>query len=920
MRAPEYVVGIDLGTTHTVVARARRGAGAHPAIVELPQLVADGSVGQKPLLPSVLFAPLAEEAIADVWGDAPWLIGEAARIRGQRLPGRAVTSPKSWLCHPGIDRLARTLPWGASEDDTPKLSPVEASRRILEHVRAAYDGAHPGHPLAEQELVLTVPASFDEVARELTVRAASEAGLRVRLLEEPLAAFYGYLGAHGDGALRELLAGGRDEAFVLIADVGGGTTDLTLVRVRPDGAHGTRLERVAVGRHLLLGGDNMDLALAHAVEQSMPSLEPSLFAELVLACRTAKERLLGDAPPSSGEETVRVLGRGSQLVGSVHTAKLTREKAESLVVDGFFPLVDRSGTPRETRSGLVGFGLPYERDAAITRHVVAFIQRHLPPGVLPDAVLLNGGVFRAPLVRQRFLDALSDGERRPVTLVATDPDLAVARGAAVFALALAGWGPRIGGGSARGYYIGLAKEGDTRRGICVVPRGAIEGEHHVVRVPGLALVVGQPVRFDLYSSDSSADAPGAVITVTKDFDLLPSMTASFDASTDHTGGRIPVHLEGELTAIGTVDVAAVESSSAASRFRLAFDLRPRAPAPSTAPPSMRPQSRRPSARPDDGKVAAALALVERVFGKGRADADPREARHLVRELEKLVGERALWTTDLSRTLADAVLVEPKARKRSVDHERAFWMLAGYCLRPGYGHPLDERRVGKLVPLVPELVLFPDEARTWPQLWIAWRRVAGGLLEPAQTKLRDLLDPFLSTDEPKPKRPKNVRPQGAPEMLDLAASLERVPSARRAALGKWILERTWRDRDPRLWSALSRVGARVPTYGSAHHVVAPVIVEKWLDHLLRERWAEVPSAARAAAQMARVTGDRTRDVSEPMRVEIAKRLEASKAPAEWTRAVREYVAFDDAEMAEFFGESLPVGLVLGIDSGSDTYEK
>jgi molecular chaperone DnaK (HSP70) len=914
LRPPDHVVGIDLGTTHTVVAGAPRTAAGQARIIDVAQLVADGSVGRKPLLPSVLFAPLPEENVVDVWGDAPWIIGEQARARGQRLSARAVTSPKSWLCHPGIDRLARTLPWGTNEADTPKLSPVEASRRLLEHVRKAYDDDHPEQPLADQELVLTVPASFDEVARELTVRAATEAGLRVRLLEEPLAAFYGYLSAHGEAGLRRLVAPERGEAFVLIADVGGGTTDLTLVRVRPaDGDSGVRLERVAVGRHLLLGGDNMDLALAHAVEETLADesrLEPALFAELVLACRAAKERLLGDAPPEG--VPIRVLGRGSTLVGAVRTASLSRERAEAIVVEGFFPLVRRDEAPPLARSALVGFGLPYERDAAITRHVAAFVRRHLPDGALPDAVLLNGGVFRAPLVRKRFLDALSDGERRPVSLLAEDPDLAVARGAAAFGLALSGWGPRIGGGSARGYYIGLAKEGDERRAICVVPRGAIEGEHHVVRVPGLSLVVGQPVRFDLYSSDSAADAPGTVVPISANLELLPSMTASFDASSGNTGGRNPVHLEGELTAIGTVDVACVETSerAPAARFRLAFDLRLRTAPPSVAPPSMRPPSRRPSARPDDGKVTAALALVDRVFGKGRADVDPREARHLVRDLEKLLGERPLWTTDVSRTLGDAVIAEPKARKRSVDHERTFWMLAGYCLRPGYGHPLDERRVGKLVPLIQELVIFPDEARTWPQLWIAWRRIAGGLLEPAQTKLRDLLDPFLSTDEPKPKRPKNVRPQGAPEMLDLAVSLERVPPGRRGELGKWIIERTFRDRDPRLWTALSRVGARVPTYASAHHVVPPVTVERWLDHLLRERWAEVPSAARAAAQMARVTGDRARDVSEPVRTEIAKRLEAAKAPVEWVHAVREYVVFDDAERAEFFGESLPVGLVLG----------
>jgi hypothetical protein len=729
------------------------------------------------------------------------------------------------------------------------------------------------------------------------------------------------------------LVSGAAEAHVLVADVGGGTTDLTLVRVRPD-PDGVRLDRVAVGRHLLLGGDNMDLALAHLVEGRLPegSLDAASFSELVLACRAAKERLLGEQPPDV--ETIRILGRGSSLVGSTRSFELGRADAETVVADGFFPIVDPSVPFVAPRTALVGFGLPYERDPAITRHVAAFVARHLPEGRAPDAVLLNGGVFRSPLARRRLFDSLDVAGRRPLGLAADDPDLAVARGAVAFGLSVSGWGIRVGGGSARGYYIGLAPEGAGRRAICVVPRGAVEGERHVVRVPGLSLVVGQPVRFDLLASDSAVDPPGAVVAAGDALDPLPSMQATFDAS---DGGRVGVHLEGELSAAGTLDVACVEdtpadASSGARRFRLAFDLRgersstapPPARAGTSMPPvsrgrsvppasrgtSMPPSGQRESARPTDAKLGQGRALVERVFGKGRSDVDPREARQLVRELEKVLGERALWTTEVARFVGDAVITDPKARKRSIDHERTFWMLAGYCLRPGYGHPLDERRVGKLVPLWAELVAFPEEARTWAQLWIAWRRLAGGLEEPAQTRVRDALDPFLSTDDPKPKRPKFVRPHGLPEMLDLAASLERLPPGRRADLGRWIVERTFHDRDPRLWTALGRVGARVPTYASAHHVVGTVTVERWLDHLLRERWAEVPTAARAAVQMARVTGDRARDVSEAVRGEVAKRLESVNAPVEWIRAVRELVTVAEMDRAEFFGEALPVGLVLG----------
>jgi hypothetical protein len=282
----------------------------------------------------------------------------------------------------------------------------------------------------------------------------------------------------------------------------------------------------------------------------------------------------------------------------------------------------------------------------------------------------------------------------------------------------------------------------------------------------------------------------------------------------------------------------------------------------------------------------------------------------VRDLEKVLGERVTWTTDTARTLFDLLAPRARTRKRSAEHERTFWMLAGYCLRPGYGHPLDDRRVARMAPLFAELVTHDAESRTWQQFWIAWRRLAGGLGEALQASIRDTLDPFLSTDEVKPKKRKGLRPQAPDEMLELAASLERLAPARRADLGRWILERTWTSRDARLWTALGRVGSRIPTYASAHHVVPAAIVEKWLDHLLREKWNEVPTAARAAAHLARLTGDRTRDVNESLRAEVARRIADAGGSVEWSRSLVEIVTVAEADRAEFFGESLPVGLVLG----------
>ncbi len=907
-----FVVGIDLGTTHTVVAWAEARAGADPCVFDVPQLVTGTEIEARQLLSSFLFAPVAGEAPADPWGDAPWIVGELARRRGQEVPGRLVSSAKSWLCHARVDRTAPILPWGADDEALPRLSPVEASARVLHHVRAAWDAAHPEAPLAEQQVVLTVPASFDEVARELTLRAARDAGLSVRLLEEPQAAFYDALQRLGSDALAPLVAD-RDAALALVVDIGGGTTDLTLIRIQKQN-DGFELSRVAVGRHLLLGGDNMDLALAHLAESRLVEkgkhLDPQRFGQLVLACRGAKETLLGSAAPE--DAPVTVLGRGSALIGGTLSTRLKRAEVEQVVLDGFLPLVPRDATPKHGRSGLVAFGLPYEHDPAITRHIAAFFARHAEGAAGPHAVLLNGGLFRAERIQTRITGMLSEWSAGQLTrLPESDPDLAVARGAVAYGLALAGHGIVIGGGSAHGYYLGI----EGGRAVCVVPRGAKEGERHVASGRRLALTIGRPVRFEVYASDDArVDAAGQVVTLDEErHQRLPPLATSFSAE-QSSGKEVAVNLEGELTPVGTLELACVEleppEDRAPQRFALAFDLRGEAPA--EAPEDIARKSLRPgrvSVRPEGPRFDEAKELVLRVFGKGKSDVKERAVKDLWRDLEKTLGERGSWSGELARSLFDVAAPHHAARRRSTDHERVWWMLAGYTLRPGYGHPLDPQRIRTLSPLFEQGLTFQGEARGWQQFWIAWRRVAGGLAEDLQVRIRNRIDPFLAPAGEGPKKPKGFKPQAHDEMLELSAALERVPAARRAQLGNWLIERTWTDRNPRLWAAIGRLGARVPTYASAHHVVSAKEAERWVDHLLREKWDEVSAAPRAARELARVSGDRARDLSEPVRTAVAKALERHGADPEWARVVREYVPLDDADRAEFFGDELPVGLRL-----------
>jgi molecular chaperone DnaK (HSP70) len=902
-----FAVGIDLGTTNTVVAYAPTGEGSPPtgmpSVFPVPQLVSPREVASRPLFPSLLYAPTPSEGLEDLFGDAPWALGEIGVRRGPETPGRVVASSKSWLVHAGVDRTAAILPWGAP-DGVPKVSPVGAAARLLAHVRHVWDADHPDAPLAEQDVALTVPASFDEVARELTVKAAHRAGLDPTLLEEPQAAFYDWMATAGPDGLARLVEGAGGEAFVLVVDVGGGTTDLSLVRV------GERdVAREAVGPHLLVGGDNMDLALAHLVEPRIAGdgeqLDPAPFAQLTGACRAAKEALLGAAPVAEAPVAVAV-GRGAQLVGSTRTARIARDEAERVVLEGFFPRVAFDDRPQRSRGALLAFGLPYERDVAITRHVAAFVARHLPSR-WPDAVLLNGGVFRSARIVERLSAVLADWKGKEVIrLPDADPDLAVARGAVAHLRARRGRGLRIGGGSGRGYFIGIAADSPSPRAVCVVPRGAEEGVRHSTPGRAFALAVGTPVRFDLYASDEASASAGQVVDVDVDrFVRLPPIATVVRAGEEGTpaGTELRVAVEGEVTPIGTLDLACVEMDARPPRrFRLAFQLREVVDEPSRSTPPARRSSQAPPRRLD-----AAVELIDLAFGKARAEAGTRAAKDLLRSLERVLGERSQWSAETNRALFDVLMPHFGARRRSTDHERVFWLLVGWCVRPGFGDPRDPDRIAAMVALFDDKLAFPTNPRAWQHFFIAWRRAAGGLDEAVQTRIRDYVDPFLGVSAAA-RKPKKV-PLSLEDALDMASSLERVEAARRAALGASVLERTWTDRDPRLWAALGRLGARVPAYASVHYVVPPRTAEQWLDHLLREKWDQVPTAVQAVVQLARRTGDRARDVSDRVRGEVEKRLVAAGAAPDVVRVVREVVAMGDADRASIFGDALPIGLRL-----------
>jgi hypothetical protein len=770
-------------------------------------------------------------------------------------------------------------------------------------VRGDWDRRWPDAPLAEQQVVLTVPASFDPIARQLTVKAAAAAGLSVRLLEEPQAAFYDYLDKYGLHSLEEELARVHDRPLrILVCDIGGGTTDLTLLAVSKRGDE-LFVDRTAVGKHLLLGGDNMDLTLAHFAEASLGSEQRFTAQELsqwVLICKDAKERLL--QPEAVEQVRVAIGASGSQLVGHSRSTTLERERVRSMLLEGFFPLVEAGTLPRAQRGALVGFGLPFEADPSISSHISAFLSRHQAAGESLDFVLLNGGVFLAPLLSER-LTAVLERLGRPARLLPhTQPDVAVGRGAVKYGLSLNGRALKIGGGSAHGYYIGFDAPGAIeRQAVCVVPRGAPEGEFYRAQAQPFTLRLGKPVRFELYSSDVTvADAAGKIAVIDEQFELLPPLVTQVDEL--QTGANeLAVTLEGALSAVGTLDIHCVPLGERQSAIALAFELRGQERA-------ARGQSERPSVASSADRLGEAYEAIQRVFGKGRAGVEARETKDLVRNLERLLGPRREWTLNVNRALFDVVGPKHQARRRSVDHERVYWMLAGYTLRPGFGHVLDRQRVAALLPVLKSGLAATDNVRAWQQFLIAWRRILPGMTESEQVETLSALGPHAGRPATRPKAQRGFQNIVQPELLDALGLLERVPVGKRVALGNSLLERTWSEQEPRLWDAIGRLGSRVPAYASAHYVIEPEQVRPWLEQLLREKWEAIPTAPKAAVRMARMTGDRARDISEAMRREVVARLRTHGCGQESIRVVTEWVEVAANEAAEQFGEELPVGLV------------
>jgi hypothetical protein len=866
-------IGIDLGTTNSALAfiDSKEAAEADfPAIQvsEVPQYVAQGRVESRRTLPSFLYL-----------GDQEY-VGVFAREQGALVPTKSVHSAKSWLSNPEVDRTAKILPWDAQEAGR-VLSPVEVSTRIIKHLADAWTKQH-GLPVGDQNVVLTVPASFDEEARELTVMAAREAGIdKLTLLEEPAAAFYSWIANDLTRSQKSLF----DGQTVLVCDVGGGTSDFTLIRVTREGDR-VDFTRTAVGKHLLLGGDNLDLTLTWLVEAKLgKTLSIRQRSGLRRQCAAAKEQLLSD--PNLKSVEVTVLGGGASLVGGTLKTEILREEVLELALEGFLPMCEPGDKPKEEEKSLFReLGLPYVSDPAVTRHLAAFLAT--AGDVKPDAILFNGGFFIPEILRQRVADVMEHWNgRRPVIFENRDLDLAVAVGAAYYSYVRAtGAGLLVRGGLPRAYFIGLGgANGDALRTLCLVPRGAEEGSTVELDPGNLQLVANKAVSFRLYSSRTRVDdKAGDIVEFPRnetDGELHLHAPLNAVLRFGKAGERlVPVKLGARLTEVGTLEIWA-DSKASEHRWRLQFELRK-----TTA--SQAPS--RPVAVIGDEALAAAETLIPAAF----AD-DNIEPQQLPAKLEQALGlGRNSWPLSAIRKLADRMIELADGRKRSAAHELRWLNLCGFCLRPGFGFPGDDYRIEQARRVYAGGLQFSNQVQNEIEWWIFWGRVAGGLNRNQQTDVFQRLSPTLL---PRTVKRPRVNPSLLREMWRAAASLELLPIQTKTQLGDELLARVVKGDfvDTGLW-CLARLGARKLFYGPINQVLPASVATRWVEALVK-----VGKSEDAVAALARRTGDSTRDLAPPTLDLVRRTFPSIDLDAEPHENL--------AAMGKVFGEELPAGLVL-----------
>ncbi|WP_407559181.1 Hsp70 family protein [Vibrio parahaemolyticus] len=932
MASPRFLVGIDLGTTNTVVAYCEITDNleqSEVSLFDIDQLIGPGEVVRKPLLPSFRYHPavgqISPSDLTLPWDNEPVagdinnvIVGEWARELGAKVEGRQVSSAKSWLSHQAVDRNSDILPWAGAQD-VDKVSPVIASASYLNHIRQAWNYRHPSNKLEDQDVVVTVPASFDETARKLTLEAAELAGLKkIVLLEEPQAVCYDWYARHQQTAADEL----KDLPLILVCDVGGGTTDLSLIEAKFT-YDDLALDRIGVGEHLMLGGDNLDLALAHLAESRFSQnkkLTAASLTKLIQQTRKAKENLLSTSAPD--EVKITMLGSGSKLLGGTKSIALSKQEVHQIALDGFFPLSDFSEVPDKRRSAVVEFGLPYVADPAVSKHVAEFLTQHQQvsraalgieddkQNAIPVGLLLNGGVFNSDLVTERVTTLLSDWRGAPVTVLDNPhPDWSVALGAVAFGKARRGAQLKIGGGAARSYFLHLQEKNKMGKALCLLAKGTEEG--HEIRLSGrrFSLTLGEPVRFNLLTSthdtltNNTAIQNGVMVDVDPDlFAPLPPYITTLEGEGAELQAnqkeRVEVQLACQLTEVGTLKMECVSAEDDSKRWELEFEVR--------------------NKQADDGeeiqlhpRLNECKELIARLYSGNKKSAEGKEIKTLAKDLEKKLGKRDEWDFTTLRQLFDTFAQGRKRRRRSEQHEKNWLRLAGFALRPGFGDPTDSWRIEQVWGLYQQNIQFKNH-QGWTDWWVFWRRIAGGLSQEQQETILADIAKYLHPGAMKnPQSAKAAQEMGYESMVRLSASLEHLEVEDKVLLATWFLSKAINQNqfEQAHWWAMGRLASRTPLYGSQHNVIPREQAEQWLPKLLEQNWLKEPMIAFAAVMICRKTGDRLFDISDDYREQVLTKLKQSKVPESWVSLVEEVKELSESESKRVFGDALPSGLTL-----------
>ncbi len=915
-----YIVGIDLGTTHCCVAYAPLQSKAPQIqLFEIEQLVVPGQTAKRALLPSARYHCLPEE-LENLQNVLPWqrtkvagdieqfIVGEYAQQRGGETVGRLLVSAKSWLSHPKVDRSAAILPWGSAEE-VPKVSPIVASASYLAHIRDAWNLSFPATPLEAQKIVITVPASFDDVARIMTLQAASMVGLeKISLLEEPQAACYNWYWSYQKEVTQAL----KQVQSLLVCDIGGGTTDFSLIEIKVS----TKLsmKRVAVGDHLMLGGDNLDLALAKHVEAQLidqgrlERMSAGQMTQLMQQTKRAKEILLSKEAPD--QYPVTVLGKGGRLFAKSHSMNLAKDLVERVVIKGFFPLVEQDQELINKGSAVVEFGLPYARDPALTRHLSAFLNKQGQR--IPDAVLFNGGVLKSERLQQRLLTQLQQWKQDRVMLLPNaEPDLAVAKGAVVYALAEHGLIGKISSALPRSYFLMLNSECEQalEQAVCVLPKGSEVGVEVPLIQHQFMLRLGQPVQFKMITSSEETNRQvGELVSLEYlDYQPLPPLVVKAEVDSAQQA-EIDVMLAAQATEYGTLQLRCESSqinqdaAVAAGSWLFHFETR-----------EMREEL---LGQYEEAKLhsqlSKALEMIERCFGKSDAKfADQKSVKVLRPSLERLLGKREDWQAYDLRTMADRLLLLKKKRRRSSGHEKIWFWLCGFSLRPGFGFVEDENRMIEVLPLFEQNLQYVKEQQNWSAWWVFWRRVSGGLLPEGQLLLYQRLKKLLNRQFSKGRGVKEAEKNPAfDDAIRLLGSLEHVPLSLKEQVGVQILRLLERDKkNLSLWWSLGRLAAREPLYAGFDAVLPAQMVEPWVQKILEKKLARSEAAYFALVQMGRLMEDRVLDVSGEVREHLLQELERAKVPKRWLKSLSSKTSLSLEEQKLVVGESLPLGLRL-----------